>query len=96
MTPDQFVELFHNERASAILRTNNQHRARHAMDAAIRGGFRIVEFTLSIPGAFELVEEYSARTDLVVGAGTVLTAADAHRASRQGQSSWYLRWWTRR
>ena len=54
------------------------------MDAAIRGGFRIVEFTLSIPGAFELVEEYSARTDLVVGAGTVLTAADAHSAVKAG------------
>ena len=53
--------------------------ARQAMNAAIHGGFRIVEFTLSIPGAFELIEEFVTRDGLVVGAGTVLTVDDAER-----------------
>ena len=54
------------------------------MNAAIEGGFRVVEFTLSIPGAFELIEEFAGRSDLIVGAGTVLTADDAQRAVNAG------------
>lgn len=84
MTPDQFVEYFNRDRASAILRTHDQRLARGAMEAAIRGGFRIVEFTLSIPQAFDLIEEFARREDLVVGAGTVLTTQEAREAVRLG------------
>jgi Entner-Doudoroff aldolase len=54
------------------------------MEAAVRGGFRIVEFTLTIPGALDLVEEFARRRDLVVGAGTVLTADEARAAVGRG------------
>ncbi len=54
------------------------------MNAAIQGGFRIAEFTLSIPNAMELIAEFSARRDLIVGAGTVLTAEDAAAAVKAG------------
>ena len=84
MTPDQFVEYFNRDRASAILRTHDQRLARGAMEAAIRGGFRIVEVTLSIPQAFDLIEEFARREDLVVGAGTVLTTQEAREAVRLG------------
>jgi 2-dehydro-3-deoxyphosphogluconate aldolase / (4S)-4-hydroxy-2-oxoglutarate aldolase len=84
MVPEDFVELFRAERASAILRTHDQRLAREAMCAAIGGGFRIVEFTLSIPGAFSLIEEFAPREGLIVGAGTVLTANDARRAVQAG------------
>ena len=77
MTPDAFVERFGREKASAILRTDDQEKAAQAMDAAIRGGFTIVEFTLSIPGAFDLVREFSQREGVVVGTGTVM---DEHQA----------------
>lgn len=84
MAPAEFVQFFGSERASAILRTHDQNLARQAMNAAIGGGFRIVEFTLSTPGALELIEEFSARADLVVGAGTVLTVEDAQNAVKAG------------
>jgi Entner-Doudoroff aldolase len=54
------------------------------MEAAMRGGFRIIEFTLTIPGALDLVEEFSRRQDLIVGAGTVLTADEASTAVKRG------------
>ncbi len=54
------------------------------MSAAIDGGFRIVEFTLTIPGAMELVREFSKRDDLVVGAGTVMTRDAARQAVSAG------------
>jgi Entner-Doudoroff aldolase len=84
MKPPEFVQLFGEIRASAILRTHDMQAARRAMEAAIEGGFRIVEFTLSIPSVFELIAEFAARADLVVGAGTVLTREDAVRAVEAG------------
>jgi 2-dehydro-3-deoxyphosphogluconate aldolase / (4S)-4-hydroxy-2-oxoglutarate aldolase len=81
-----FVEAFKRERASAILRTNDQARARQAMEAAVRAGFRIIEFTLSIPGAIELIAEFSQRPDLIVGAGTVLTEEQVDQVIQAGAS----------
>jgi Entner-Doudoroff aldolase len=54
------------------------------MDAAVRGGFRIVEFTLNTPDALDHIERFSRREDLVVGAGTVLTVDEARSAIRAG------------
>jgi len=86
MPPDIFLNTYRHARASAILRTNDRDAAREAMNAAVRGGFRVVEFTLTIPGALELVREFSERDDLVVGAGTVLTADEARAAVEAGAS----------
>lgn len=72
------------ERASAILRTDDQRRAAAAMGAALRGGFQVVEFTLTIPGAFELISDFARRSGVVVGAGTVLEVAQARAAVAAG------------
>lgn len=84
MTPDEFVTLLGRERATAILRCGERDTARDAMAAAVRGGFGIVEFTLTIPGVFDLIEEFAARPELVVGAGTVLTVGEADESVRRG------------
>jgi 2-dehydro-3-deoxyphosphogluconate aldolase/(4S)-4-hydroxy-2-oxoglutarate aldolase len=80
VTPDAFVERFGQEKASAILRTDDADIAAQAMEAAIRGGFRIIEFTLTIPDVYDLVREFSRREDLVVGTGTVMDAEQARRS----------------
>jgi Entner-Doudoroff aldolase len=84
VNPDAFTELYGSVKASAILRTNDQEKAAKAMDAAIRGGFRIIEFTLSIPGAYELVQDFSRREGLVVGTGTVMDVEQAQRSVEAG------------
>ena len=84
MNIEQFVELLGQEKASAILRTNNQQKAALAMEAAIRGGFKIIEFTLTIPGVFELIQDFSKRGDVVVGAGTVLNTKEAEQSVNAG------------
>ena len=86
MTPDDFVGFLKNHMASAILRTSCAEAARPAMEAAVRGGFRIVEFTLTTPGALELIEEFAGRDGLVVGAGTVLSVEQAKAAVDRGAS----------
>ena len=47
------------------------------MAAAVDGGFRMVEFTLTTPGALSLIERFAADKNLLVGAGTVLTTQQA-------------------
>jgi 2-dehydro-3-deoxyphosphogluconate aldolase/(4S)-4-hydroxy-2-oxoglutarate aldolase len=84
MNIEQFVEVLGRERATAILRTHDQQKAALAMEAAIRGGFNIIEFTLTVPGVFELIQDFSNRGDVVVGAGTVLTREEAEKAVSAG------------
>ena len=85
VSPDEFVDLFHKQKASAILRTSHREHAGAAMDAAVRGGFRIVEFTLTVPNVFDLIREFSDRDEgLIVGAGTVLSVEDANKAVEAG------------
>jgi Entner-Doudoroff aldolase len=84
MTPTEAVAFIGKHRASAILRTTVADAARPAMLAAIDAGFRVVEFTLTTPGALELIAEFSQDESLLVGAGTVLTPENAGQAVEAG------------
>lgn len=79
-----FIDTLAREKASAILRTDDQETAAHAMEAAIRGGFRIIEFTLTVPGAYELIQDFARREGVIVGAGTVLDVRQARRSVEAG------------
>jgi 2-dehydro-3-deoxyphosphogluconate aldolase / (4S)-4-hydroxy-2-oxoglutarate aldolase len=78
------LNLIREARAIAILRTNDQETGREALAAAVRGGFRVLEVTLSTPGALELIGDLARDPRLLVGAGTVLTADQARAAVRAG------------
>ena len=84
MKPMEFVDHFRKTGASAILRTTIADAVAPAMEAAVRGGFRIVEFTLNTPDALDHIARFSRREDLVVGAGTVLTVDEARSAIQAG------------
>jgi len=79
-----FVERFGRERASAILRTDDPDKGGLAMEAAVRGGFTILEFTLTVPGVFDLVREFSQHEGLVVGTGTVMDEHEARQSVAAG------------
>lgn len=84
VTNDRFAGELARARALAVLRTDDADSAGPAMDAAIRGGFRVVEFTWNTPGAQDRIAEFSRREGIVAGAGTVLCVADAREAVRCG------------
>ncbi len=69
---------------SAIIRTKDAQLAADAMGAAVAGGFRLVEFTLTTPNALELIAEFSKRPELLVGAGTVMSPSQAGEAVAAG------------
>lgn len=84
MTREQTVHQIREGRVSAILRTDDTERARSAMEAAVAGGFRIIEFTLSIPNALELVSDFVRDERLLVGVGTVLTEDQVNASKEAG------------
>ena len=69
---------------SAIIRTDNQKVAEQAMRAAVAGGFRVVEFTLTTPGALNLITQFRENDDLIVGAGTVMSPTVVQEAVEAG------------
>jgi 2-dehydro-3-deoxyphosphogluconate aldolase/(4S)-4-hydroxy-2-oxoglutarate aldolase len=71
-------------RCSAILRTNDREAVRPALEAAIAGGFRIVEVTMTTPDCLEHISALSERHGVVVGAGTVLSVDNAKEAMAAG------------
>jgi 2-dehydro-3-deoxyphosphogluconate aldolase/(4S)-4-hydroxy-2-oxoglutarate aldolase len=62
-----------------VVRARSADEAMKAIDAIREGGISILEITMTVPGAAELILEVSQRygTDALVGAGTVLDSETA-------------------
>jgi 2-dehydro-3-deoxyphosphogluconate aldolase/(4S)-4-hydroxy-2-oxoglutarate aldolase len=76
------IRIFSEDRLVAVIRTPSVEKAEIAARAMARAGVRLVEITLTIPDAFELIaklatDEDFARQGAIVGAGTVLSGAQA-------------------
>jgi len=69
---------------SAIIRTDNHKVAEQAMHAAVDGGFRVVEFTLTTPGSLNLITQFRENDDIIVGAGTVMSPTIVQEAVEAG------------
>ncbi len=83
------IRIFGEDRLVAVIRTPTAELAEQAARAVARGGVRLVEITLTIPDAFELIErlaldETLARGGVVIGAGTVLNGRQAEDALLAG------------
>ncbi|MFF2347616.1 bifunctional 4-hydroxy-2-oxoglutarate aldolase/2-dehydro-3-deoxy-phosphogluconate aldolase [Pseudarthrobacter sp. NPDC058119] len=73
--------------AILIVRLENSQVAEQVAEAAIAGGFRALEITLSIPGAVEVIRRLSAKhgaNGVAIGAGTVLDEHSAYECIRAG------------
>jgi 2-dehydro-3-deoxyphosphogluconate aldolase/(4S)-4-hydroxy-2-oxoglutarate aldolase len=67
------------------IRLSTAKRARFAAEAVYRAGIPIVEITMTVPGALDVISELSATfPDLIVGAGTVLNRDTASRCLDAG------------
>lgn len=79
---DKFAEI----RACADIRTATSEACPKAMQAAIDGGFKICEFTLTTPDCLQHLSDFRTKYDgdVMVGCGTILTTADAEAAVDAG------------
>src|SRR3954464_366275 len=79
------VRIFSEDRLVAVVRTPTVEAAEIAARAMARAGVRLVEITLTVPDAFELIaklatDEEFVRQGAIVGAGTVLTGTEAEES----------------
>jgi 2-dehydro-3-deoxyphosphogluconate aldolase/(4S)-4-hydroxy-2-oxoglutarate aldolase len=83
------LRTIHESGAVLIVRLSDTDAAERVAHAAIDGGFRALEITLSIPGAVDLIErlvKQYASQGIAVGAGTVLDGHAAYECIRAGAS----------
>src|SRR5256885_5169913 len=83
------IKIFGEDRLVAVVRTGSPALAREAARAMSEAGVRLVEITLTVPDAFEIIEELAlddafAARGSIVGAGTVLSGAQAEQALSAG------------
>jgi 2-dehydro-3-deoxyphosphogluconate aldolase/(4S)-4-hydroxy-2-oxoglutarate aldolase len=83
------VRIFSEDRLVAVIRTPTVEAAETAARAMARAGVRLVEITLTVPDAYELIaklatDEEFASQGAIVGAGTVLSGAQAEDALLAG------------
>jgi 2-dehydro-3-deoxyphosphogluconate aldolase/(4S)-4-hydroxy-2-oxoglutarate aldolase len=69
-----------------VVRASSSHEAKLAVEAVYEGGIPVVEITMTVPGAVEIIHELSKSrgSDVLIGAGTVLDAAAAQRCLDAG------------
>lgn len=83
---DSVLQRFAEIRACAVLRTATSEACPKAMQAAIDGGFKIGEFTLTTPDCLDHLADFRQKYDgeVMIGCGTILTIEDAEKAIDAG------------
>ena len=72
--------------AVAVIRMKEPAKVAAVIDALAAGGVRVLEITMTVPGAIEVIREVSGALPdgVILGAGTVLDAATARRVIEAG------------
>merc|ERR1740129_1436131 len=83
---EEVLQNFATHRACAVLRTSTSEACPKAMQAAIDGGFKICEFTLTTPDCLQHLSDFRSKYDgkKMIGCGTILTIEDAENAIDAG------------
>jgi len=83
---DAVLQKFAEIRACAVLRTATSEACPKAMQAAIDGGFKICEFTLTTPDCLDHLTDFRSKHDgdVMIGCGTILNIEDAEKAIDAG------------
>lgn len=89
VTRRDLLKIFAEDRLVGVIRTPSAELAERAARALAEGGVRLVEITLTVPDAIELIARLAADDTFrdagaVVGAGTVLSGAQAEDALLAG------------
>jgi len=83
MEPTALLRL-RQQRLIAVIRAASPAVARSAALAVAEGGIGLLEITFTVPDAPRVMADLAGRPDVVIGAGTVLTAPQAHAAIEAG------------
>jgi 2-dehydro-3-deoxyphosphogluconate aldolase/(4S)-4-hydroxy-2-oxoglutarate aldolase len=80
----ELIRELHDSRLVAVLRSKTAEEAMLTAKSVASAGVKFVEVTLSVPGAFEVIEALARESTVHVGAGTVLSKNQAEAAITAG------------
>jgi 2-dehydro-3-deoxyphosphogluconate aldolase/(4S)-4-hydroxy-2-oxoglutarate aldolase len=78
------VDKLLTEKMMTLVRCNTQAEGQEMADALVDAGVKVIEITLTTPGALKIIEKLLKNKDLLVGAGTVRTAKDVKKVEAIG------------
>ncbi len=81
---DETLKFFEENKFVAVIRAGSNEDAEHLLKAVTEGGIKILEIAMTIPQAARLIESWSKKEGLLVGAGTVTDGEMAQRAINAG------------
>lgn len=81
---DETLKFFEENKFVAVIRTSSNEDAEELLKAVTEGGIKIMEITMAVPQATRLIENWSKKEGLLVGAGTVTDGEMAQRAINAG------------
>ena len=86
MTKEQVKQRILEVKIVPVVRASSPEQALGAADAVRAGGIPIVEVTMTVPGAIEVIAALTRLmgSDVLIGAGTVLDAATAQKCLDAG------------
>jgi 2-dehydro-3-deoxyphosphogluconate aldolase/(4S)-4-hydroxy-2-oxoglutarate aldolase len=68
----------------ALVRMDSKDKGQELADVLVAAGIKVIEITLTTPGAEKIIEKLVKNNELIVGAGTVLSTKDVKKAENAG------------
>jgi 2-dehydro-3-deoxyphosphogluconate aldolase/(4S)-4-hydroxy-2-oxoglutarate aldolase len=86
MSRESILNEISKRKAVAVLAIKDLETLTKTVDAILEGGISVMEITLRVPNAIQLIADFSKqyKKDIVIGVGTVLNPADAELAIKAG------------
>jgi len=78
------LDILLNERMMTLVRANSQSEGQALADALVASGVKVIEITLTTPGALKIIANLLKHKGLLVGAGTVRTVKDVKKVEDVG------------
>ena len=80
------IDKLLSQKMMTLVRANSQNEGQVMADALVAAGVKVIEITLTTPGALKIIERLLKNKDLLVGAGTVRTVKDVKKVEDIGAS----------
>ena len=78
------LDRIRQERIIPVVRAPSPELAMRAAEAICAGGISVLEITMTVPGAIEVIRELARSAQMLIGAGTVLDPATARECVSAG------------
>lgn len=80
------IDKLLSEKMMTLVRSKSQSEGQAMADALVEAGVKVIEITLTTPGALKIIERLLKNKDILVGAGTVRTVKDVKKVEDVGAS----------